>query len=49
MIISVDIETDGPVPHLYSMVSLGAVSVDTDEAFYYTFKPNGFVKSAYTK
>ena len=39
MIISVDIETDGPVPHLYSMVSLGAVSVDTDEAFYYTFKP----------
>ncbi len=28
--ISVDIETDGPIPGVYSMVSLGAAAFDTD-------------------
>ena len=35
--ISVDIESDGPVPHLYSMVSFGAVIVDENGKFDKTF------------
>ena len=34
MLISVDVEADGPCPGLYSMVSFGAVSVlDTTQRF----------------
>lgn len=35
----VDIESDGPCPHLYSMISLGLVKVSTGESFYGRFKP----------
>lgn len=35
--ISVDIEADGPVPHLYSMVSFGAVLIDDEGKFDKTF------------
>jgi len=39
----IDIEADGAVPHLYSMVSLGAVVIDPerkmDQTFYGRFKP----------
>lgn len=34
---SVDIEADGPVPHLYSMVSFGAVLIDNNGKFDKTF------------
>lgn len=39
--IMVDVETDGPCPGLYSMVSLGAVVVEPslDRTFYATFRP----------
>lgn len=37
----VDIESDGPCPHLYSMISLGAVKVSTGESFYGRFRPIG--------
>lgn len=41
--IMVDIESDGPCPGLYSMVSLGAVVIDAerklDQTFYGQFKP----------
>jgi ribonuclease T len=38
--ISVDIEAAGPVPVTYSMLSLGAVSVDDSQAtFYVEFRP----------
>jgi len=39
--IMVDVETDGPAPGLYSMISLGAVLVDEalDNTFYATFQP----------
>lgn len=39
--IMVDVETDGPAPGLYSMISLGAivVDVDLDKTFYHTFAP----------
>jgi ribonuclease T len=38
--ISVDVETAGPLPPLYSMLSLGAVSVDDpQDTFYVEFKP----------
>ena len=36
----VDVETDGPCPHLYSMISLGAVlAADPSKSFYAQFKP----------
>ncbi|MDO8415613.1 MAG: exonuclease [Agitococcus sp.] len=40
-IIIVDIESDGPIPHDYSMISFGAVVVDQtlDKAFYGQLKP----------
>jgi 3' exoribonuclease, RNase T-like len=39
--IMVDVETDGPIPGDYSMISLGAVLVDLnlDKTFYGTLKP----------
>ena len=39
--ISIDVEADGPVPHLYSMISFGAVIVDDklDKTFYGKLKP----------
>ena len=37
--ISVDIETDGPAPALYSMVSFGAVEIDSGATFYQTLCP----------
>jgi ribonuclease T len=38
--ISVDIESDGPIPGLYSMLSLGAVAIDDEsQTFYVEFKP----------
>lgn len=39
--IIVDVETDGPIPSDYSMISLGAVIVDEalDRTFYSQFKP----------
>lgn len=41
MWIMVDIESDGPAPGLYSMISFGAVVVepDLDETFYVTLAP----------
>ena len=41
MWISVDIETDGPCPGLFSMLSVGAVVVDGEytKNFYTTFRP----------
>lgn len=37
---SVDIESSGPIPGRYSMLSLGACAVDApDESFYVEFKP----------
>jgi hypothetical protein len=37
---SVDIESSGPIPGKYSMLSLGACAVDDpDVAFYVEFKP----------
>lgn len=40
-LISVDVESDGPVPHLYSMVCFGAVVIDPklDKTFYGETKP----------
>lgn len=40
-IIMVDIESDGPIPHDYSMISFGAVVVDQalDKTFYGQLKP----------
>lgn len=40
-LIVVDVEADGPIPHLYSMVSFGAVVVDEklDNTFYGKVKP----------
>lgn len=40
-IIMVDIESDGPIPHDYSMISFGAVVVDQalDKIFYGQLKP----------
>lgn len=40
-LISVDVEADGPIPPLYSMVSFGAVIVDEklDKTFYRMVKP----------
>lgn len=40
-LIVVDVETDGQVPHLYSMVCFGAVAVDNtlDKTFYGRTKP----------
>lgn len=40
-IIMIDIESDGPIPGDYSMISLGAVVVDEtlDKTFYGKFKP----------
>lgn len=42
-IIAVDVEADGPVPHLYSMISLGAVVVEPGLArtFYAQMMPSG--------
>ena len=39
--VMVDVETDGPVPGLYSMISLGAIVVDDtlDKTFYAEFHP----------
>ena len=37
--ISVDIETDGPIPVDYSMLSLGAVEMETEKTFYIELKP----------
>lgn len=39
--IMVDVEADGPVPGLYSMVSFGAIAVEPalDKTFYTTIKP----------
>lgn len=37
--ISVDIEADGPCPALYSMVSFGAVELDSGKTFYAELKP----------
>jgi hypothetical protein len=39
--IVVDVESDGPIPHKYSMVSFGAVIVDNalDKTFYSKVKP----------
>lgn len=39
--IMVDVESDGPVPPLFSMVSLGAIVVEPslDQTFYAKFKP----------
>ncbi len=36
---SVDVESDGPCPGLYSMVSIGIVRIDTLETFYAKFAP----------
>lgn len=48
--IMVDVETDGPVPGIYSMISLGAVVVDEklDRTFYAQLRPisEGFVSEA---
>ena len=40
-LISVDVEADGPIPNLYSLVSLGAVVVDSklDKTFYAETRP----------
>ena len=40
-LISVDVEADGPIPHLYSLVSFGAVVVDSalDKTFYAETRP----------
>lgn len=37
--ISVDIEADGPCPGLYSMVSFGAVDVESGKSFYAELRP----------
>ncbi len=37
--ISVDIETSGPIPGEYSMLSLGASTIDDEKTFYTEFKP----------
>jgi len=38
--VMIDVETDGPAPGLYSMISLGAVLVsDTNKTFYGRFTP----------
>lgn len=41
MWVMVDVETDGPAPGRFSMISLGAVIVDEklDKTFYKTFRP----------
>lgn len=40
-LISVDVEADGPIPHLYSLVSFGAVVVNSalDKTFYAETRP----------
>ncbi len=40
-VIVVDVETDGPIPHDYSMISFGAVIVDSElnKTFYGQLKP----------
>lgn len=37
--ISIDIEADGPVPGLYSMVSFGAVEIESGKTFYAELAP----------
>ena len=46
--ISVDIETDGPIPFKYSMLSLGAVDTETNKEFYVELRPtsNFYVQEA---
>lgn len=49
LFISVDVETSGPSPDTYSLLSIGAVLVEhTDETFYIELKPDreGFVTEA---
>ena len=39
LLVSVDVETDGPIPSDYSMISIGACTLDLNLEFYSEIKP----------